>query len=611
MTTKRFAAIARRSWLNFKAFLAGAKRFILQICTFAIPLLLFLAVALGVYEFGFRPFWSNSSLLNFWLSLLLDLLVIFMGVRLFFDFFQKKRMRTRVVNVGGYVFVVVLSLLVMPIKANFNASADPYLIWKIILYGGIVLAFIVEASHFLHSFYKGRVSPAMLFVISFALIILVGAFMLKLPNATRQPLSALDALFTSTSAVCVTGLAVVDTATEFTTFGQFIILILIQVGALGIMTFAGLFAYAVAGGASIKTQLAFKDVMSGKEIGNIMRFTYNVVLVTFLFEMAGAMSIYLVTPNDLFPRQLDKIFYAVFHSVSAFCNAGFSTLPGGLYQPAFRFNYGLQFFIAILIILGGMGFPIVFNLYRYAHVKLVNFLFFVNRSNRRVHFPRLINLNSRLALFVSGILLLAGFVTYFIFEQNHTLADHPTMTGKLMTSFFGSVTPRTAGFNTVNIGLLSLPTIMIYLLLMWIGASPGSTGGGIKTTTFGVAVLNMVGVLKGKDRTEFHRSEVSTESIRRAFVVIFMSLIFIGISVFLVTLYDSRFGLVRISFEVFSAFSTVGLTLGITPQLSDFSKVVIMLTMFVGRIGTVTLMVAFIRQAKKLYYRYPQEDITF
>ena len=131
MTKKRFAAIARRSWLNFKALLAGAKRFILQICTFAIPLLLFLAVALGVYEFGFRPFWSNSSLLNFWLSLLLDLLVIFMGVRLFFDFFQKKRMRTRIVNVGGYVFIVVLSLLIMPIKANFNASADPYLIWKI------------------------------------------------------------------------------------------------------------------------------------------------------------------------------------------------------------------------------------------------------------------------------------------------------------------------------------------------------------------------------------------------------------------------------------------------------------------------------------------------
>ena len=205
----------------------------------------------------------------------------------------------------------------------------------------------------------------------------------------------------------------------------------------------------------------------------------------------------------------------------------------------------------------------------------------------------------------------AGFVTYFVFEQNHTLADHPTMTGKLMTSFFGSVTPRTAGFNTVNMGLLSLPTIMIYLLLMWIGASPGSTGGGIKTTTFGVALLNMISVLKGKDRTEFHRSEVSTESIRRAFVVIFMSLIFIGLSVFLVTLYDSRFGLVRISFEVFSAFSTVGLTLGITPELSDFSKVVITLTMFVGRIGTVTLMVAFIRQAKKLYYRYPQEDITF
>lgn len=587
------------------------QKLIVQICAYTIPLLLFLAMSLGVYEFGFRPFWSNSDSLNFWLSLLLNLLIVFMGVRLFLDFFQKKKLRTRIVNVGGYIFILILTLVIMPVKANYNASADPYLLWKIFLYGGITLAFVVEVSHILQSFYKGRVSPAALFVISFALIIILGAFMLKLPNATTQPLSALDALFTSTSAVCVTGLVVVDTAAQFTTFGKFIILILIQVGALGIMTFAGLFAYAVAGGASIKTQLAFKDVMRGREIGNILRFTYNVVVVTFLFELLGALSIYLSTPDELFGRQLDKIFYAIFHSVSAFCNAGFSNLPDGLYNPALRFNYGLHFFIAVLIILGGMGFPILFNVYRYTQVKLINFIYFINNSNKRVHFPRLINLNSRLALFVSAILLLVGFVFYFIFEQSHSLADHPSLSGKLITSFFGSVTPRTAGFNTVNIELLSLPTIMIYLLLMWIGASPGSTGGGIKTTTLGVAVLNMVSILKGKDRTEFHRSEVSGDSIRRAFAVIFMSLLFIGFSVFLVTLYDSRFGLIRISFEVFSAFSTVGLSLGITPQLAPFSKAVITLTMFVGRIGTVTLMVAFIRQTQKLYYRYPQEDITF
>jgi len=200
---------------------------------------------------------------------------------------------------------------------------------------------------------------------------------------------------------------------------------------------------------------------------------------------------------------------------------------------------------------------------------------------------------------------------YLVFEQDATLREHRSLGGMLVTSFFGSVTPRTAGFNTVDVTALSLPTIMVYLLLMWIGASPGSTGGGIKTSTAGLAVLNMVSVIRGKDRTEFFRSEISHQSTRRAFAVIFMSLLFIGLSVFLVSINDYDKGLIKIAFEVFSAFSTVGLSLGITGALSDFSKAVIVLTMFIGRVGTVTLMVAFIRQSKALHYRYPKEEITF
>jgi Trk-type K+ transport system membrane component len=211
---------------------------------------------------------------------------------------------------------------------------------------------------------------------------------------------------------------------------------------------------------------------------------------------------------------------------------------------------------------------------------------------------------------VSGFLLLLGFIAYFLFEQYATLADHPTMTGKLITSFFGSVTPRTAGFNTIDLTAMTLPTVMIYLLLMWIGASPGSTGGGIKTTTAGVALLNVASVLRGKDRTEFFRSEISHQSVRRAFAVIVMSLLFIGVTVFLLSINDSDKGLIKIAFESFSAFSTVGLSLGITPNLSDFSKFILIITMFVGRVGTVTLLVAFIRQSKQLYYRYPKEEIT-
>lgn len=569
------------------------------------------AVSVVVYDFGFNPFWTKTPDISNWLSVLLDLLLFFVGIRLFYHLFQKRKIWVKIFTIGGWLFLALLAFFILPEKINANVSDSRFLILKIILYIGIILSFIIELSYILQFVYRGSVSPATLFVGSFFFIILVGAFLLKLPNATNGGISAVDALFTSTSAVCVTGLVVVDTATHFTNFGKLIILFLIQAGGLGIMTFAGLFAFAVTGASSLKTRLAFQDVMRRREMSNIMRFIGQVVMVTFLFELIGAVCIYLSLPANMFPREMDKIFFSVFHSVSAFCNAGFSTLSNGLYEPALRYNYSMQLFIALLVILGGMGFPIVFNLARYFRVKIANLFFRATGSTTRLYFPKLIALNSRLALVVSLVLLTLGFVAYFFFELGYSLQAHPSLGGKVVTSFFGSVTPRTAGFNTVDMSMISLPTIMIYLLFMWIGASPGSTGGGIKTTTFGVAFLNMVSTLRGKDRTEVFRSEISHNSIRRAFTLVFISLLFIGLSVFLISINDSDKGLIRIAFEAFSAFGTVGLSLGITGGLTTFSKVVVMITMFVGRVGTVTLMAAFIRQTKHLYYRYPQEDISF
>lgn len=611
MKGKRIIIRTRRIWFDARDFFFETQKSLMQLCNTAVPMLLSVAIGIAIYDFGFKPFWSNHDKINDWLDIVLKLLVLFTGLRLLLDLFKKKKKWVRIFTIAGWAYLLFLAFFLLPQKINAEASTNHFLVMKVALYSGIVLAFFIELSYLLQFLYRGSVSPAVLFVSSFLFFIMLGAFMLKLPNATTRSLSAVDAFFTATSAVCVTGLVVVDTATAFTTFGKVIILLLIQVGGLGIMTFAGLFAYAVTGVSSLKTRLTFRDLMSGKKIGNIMVFVYRVVGVTILFEALGAIAIYLSVAGDDFPRPLDKFFFSVFHSISAFCNAGFSTLTNGLYEPFIRFNYTLQLFIAMLVILGGMGFPIVFNLAGYFRVKLLNFFYRVTGNSKRLYFPRLLNLNSRLALVVSALLLLTGFVAYYFFEQNNTLVDHPDFGGKLVTSFFGAVTPRTAGFNTVNIENISLPTLMIYLLLMWIGASPGSTGGGIKTSTFGVAVLNTVSILRGKDRSDAFRSEISHQSIRRAFALIFLSLLFIGFSVFLLSLNDSDKGLVKIAFESFSAFSTVGLSLGLTAQLSTFSKVVLMVTMFVGRVGTVTLMVAFIRQAKQLYYRYPEEEITF
>lgn len=597
---------------NLAALFRRGQQALLLICNTAIPILLFLALGLVIYDFGFKPFWKNSRTLNFWMQVLMDLLSLLIGIRLLVELFSPKKKWTRILNFSGWVILLFVTFYILPQKASMlNTDTNRFLVYKIILYTVIVGAFITEASYLLQFIYNRTVHPAALFVSSFAAFIFIGTFLLLLPNATTRSLSLLDALFTATSAVCVTGLIVVDTATHFTPFGQFLIMILIQIGALGIMTFATLLAYSFAGSSSLKSELALRDMMNTQQVTNVIRFVFQVVLVTLLFEFLGAVSIYLSLPDDLFERKLDKAFFSVFHAVSAFCNAGFSTYSNGLYEPVIRFNYAAQFFIALLIILGGMGFPIVFNLYRYLRIRLLNLVMFIRRDPKRFHFPKVIGMNARLALVVSAALLLIGFVCYLAFEQSATLRQHPTFFGKIMTSFFGSVTPRTAGFNSVDMTALSLPTIMVYLLLMWIGASPGSTGGGIRTTTAGVAILNAVSILRGKDRVEFFRSEISQQSIRRAFAIMLLSFLLIGLSTFLITINDSDKGLIRIAFEVFSAYSTVGLSLGITAQLSQASKVVLILSMFVGRVGMITLLVVFIKQSRQLYYRYPREEVVF
>jgi potassium uptake TrkH family protein len=585
---------------------------ILQLLNFIIPLLLLLCFGVVIYEFGFKPFWSNQPKINYWLSLLLILLSIALTIRVALEGFIKKKRWVRALNVSGLLFLLLVTFYILPQKASLqNTTTTTFLILKLVVYAAVVLAFITELSYFFHFVYSRAVNPAILFVGSFAFLILTGSLLLKLPIATYHGISETNALFTATSAVCVTGLIVVDTATYFTPFGKFIILSLIQLGGLGIMTLAGILAYAVAGQTSFKTQLAFKDMMSSSKINNIMHFVYRVILVTLFSEALGAIAIYFSVEDNLFENRLDKIFFSLFHAVSAFCNAGFSTYTNGLYELPIRFNYMLQIWIALLVILGGIGFPIVFNLYRYLNVKAANLINRIRGTSQIKHIPNLIFLNARLALVVSGFLLIIGFVAYLLFEQDATLQQHPTWTGKIVTSFFGSVTPRTAGFNTVDLTSMNLSTIMIYLLLMWIGASPGSTGGGIKTTTAGVALLNMLAILRGKDRSEIFKTEISHNSVRRAFAIIILSLLLIGIATFFVSINDSDKGLITIAFEVFSAFSTVGLSLGITANLSTYSKIVLVVTMFVGRVGMITLLVVFIRQSKKLYYRYPKEEIAF
>lgn len=471
----------------------------------------------------------------------------------------------------------------------------------------VSMTFIREFSDLRINFKRTVLNPAQLFILSFLVIIIVGSFMLMLPNATYAGISFIDALFTSTSAVCVTGLVVVDTGTHFTVLGQTIIMFLIQVGGLGILTFASYFSYFFKGGTTYENQLILSDMTSSRKLGEVFSTLKYIIFITFGIEFIAGTLIYFSLDSGIFTTQSDKVFFAVFHSISAFCNAGFSTLSVGLYDEGFRFNYFFQIIIILSFGLGGLGFPIVVNILSFFQYKIPRLFSFKARKNK--HRPWVLNLNSRITLITTLSITFIAFFAFYFLEYNNTLSEHNGF-GKIVTALFGATTPRTAGFNTIDTASMTFPTIMMVFLLMWIGASPQSTGGGIKTSTFAIATLNILSLAKGKTRIEVFRREIADVSVKRAFAIISLSLIVIGFSIMLIAYFDPEKTLMNIAFECFSAYSTVGLSLGITGNLSEAGKFIILVVMFVGRISMLSLVIAVFRKVKYTNYSYPKEEIT-
>lgn len=472
----------------------------------------------------------------------------------------------------------------------------------------IILTFIREFSEQEINYKRTQLNPAQLFIASFLGIILIGTLLLSLPNATHNGITFLDALFTSTSAVCVTGLIVVDTGSYFTVFGQSVILFLIQAGGIGILTFASYFSYFFKGGASYENQLTLSDMTGSKKLGEVFATFRRILVITFSIEFVAACLIYVSMENSMFTSFFQRFFFSVFHAVSAFCNAGFSTLPNSLYETGFRYNYMFQGIIIAAFVLGGLGFPIVVNIIKYMKYFILRKLFFLTGEERKYK-PWVLNLNSRITLITTTALTVLGTLLFYFNEYNNTLAEHKGI-GKVVTALFGAATPRTAGFNSVDMSALEFSTVMMIFLLMWVGASPASTGGGIKTNTFAIATLNFFSLAKGKTKIEVFRREISEISVRRAFAVIALSLLVIGFGIMLISVFDSEKKLLDIAFECFSAYSTVGLSLGITATLSSASKFVIIAVMFIGRISMLTLLIAVFKKVKQKNYRYPVEELT-
>jgi potassium uptake TrkH family protein len=565
-----------------------------------------LSVLILLYDIGFNQTPEISKLIRsaYQITIVVGMLSVILRY-----LFKKLRPRPKAIpfDIAFIIFLIFLLILRLGLISD-NFFPANYFIRDVWTYVAIVSIFIREFSEMEISFKSAKVSPAIIFVSSFVFIIFSGALLLMLPNAANGTIRFIDALFTSTSAVCVTGLAVVDTGTFYTEFGQFLIVVLIQIGGLGIMTFASYFSYFFKGGSTFRSQLALQDMTSADRIGEVFVILKRILFLTLLIELIGAVLIFLTIDQSIIPLVSDRIFFSVFHAVSGFCNAGFSTFSNGLYEPIVRFNYSLHLIIAFLIIFGGLGFPIIFNLYRYIRNAVSNLIKRVFYGKTPENLPWIININTRIVLITTFILLFIGTASFLFFEYNTTLAEHQ-LWGKIVTSFFSSVTTRTAGFNSVDFSQVGIPATLILIFLMWVGASPASTGGGIKTSTLAVAVLNIFSLAKNKSSVEVFRRRISENSINRAFAIIILSIFVISVAVFLLLLTDGENGLLNIVFEVVSAYATVGLSRGITFGLSDAGKTILIITMFIGRVNMLTIMIALFNRFSNEKYKYPTDTI--
>lgn len=514
---------------------------------------------------------------------------------------------------GFWIEIVVLFLLLF-VTITQNPHHFPTEKWiqqmnRILMHILLLLISIIQLSKIVVVTLQRHIRPEMMFACSFLIIIFIGAVLLMLPKAHYGSLTFIDALFTSTSAVCITGLTTVDTATTYTITGQVIILLLIQIGGVGVMTFTSFIALSFFTQTSFNDQMALKNILSEESMNNIFRTLMYIFFTTLIVEAIGSWILAWEIrdiPKVIIPN---RTFFAVFHSISAFCNAGFSTLPENLYNPAIRSLYGFQCWIAVLIILGGIGFPIVFNYGKLVNHKIQNLYYKLRDSSKRMpSHVRIVNTTTRIVITTTFFLLAGGTLLFLFFENNNTLRDLP-LRGKLAVSFLGAVTPRTAGFNNVAIDSLTTPTIALTMFLMWIGASPLSTGGGIKTTTFTIAIKNILNTLKGKKNLEIFKRQLPQENVRKAHAIIILSILWISLATLLITIFVPDSSLSKSLFEVISALSTVGLSLNFTPDLTLAGKIIIILTMFVGRVGLITLLTGIVHQQSSQNYTFAEDNV--
>ena len=435
-------------------------------------------------------------------------------------------------------------------------------------------------------------SPYMTILLSFMVVTILGGILLSLPISMRygKSVKLIDGFFIATSAICVTGLSSIDIGSVYNILGQMVILVLIQLGGLEVITFTSVIIIMISKKIGYYTKKIVQEDINIDTTFKIEEYVKKVILSVIVIEFIGTVILFFEFIKKF--GFLKAVYYSFFHSVSAFCNAGFSLFSDNLY--GFKNSFIINMTIPLLIFLGGIGFSTILNCYNVLRKK-----------------EKRLTSTTKLSIKISIFLVIIGMVAMFILEySNKSTIGNLSFGQKLEASFFQSVTTRTAGFNTISILGLKRSTSLLFVILMFIGASPGSTGGGIKTTTIGLIILGTLATLKNKDTIEYDKRSVSWRIYSKAITVLFISLIYTTICVFLLILFERNKNLLDLVFEVFSAFGTVGLSRNLTPSLADISKFILIVTMFVGRVGPLTIALALSKSnLKKGRYTYPQENI--
>ena len=543
-----------------------------------------------------RGFIVASHHTNYWVSageIIALLLFGYSYVKNCFASYAKGTLENRF----AFIFPFLPALLILfAFAADFIQIVN--VLWLFELY--LVVVIVFHIARFSLARASNTEHPTNALLVSFIAIILAGAGLLMLPGMHRADISFTDAMFTSTSAVCVTGLAVCDTATDFTTSGQWVIFSLIQVGGLGIMIFGALFAMLLGSRLSMKESVAMRDILNEHNFGDISRKVMFICISTFAIELVGMFLLFSMT--DSTKGMYSRWFFSLFHSVSAFCNAGFSLQSDSL--VGFGRCWQVYLVICPLIIIGGLGFPVLLNLFEIVRYKFTS----LYTDAPKLRPPRL-SLHSRLVLVTTIVLLIGGTILLWCCGLANNCSNNENLS--LLDCFFNSVTVRTAGFNTVNISELNAAGKLVMIGLMCIGGSPASTAGGIKTVAVAIMFLTILSSIKNQTTVDVHYRTVSVAMVRRSLVLvaIYTMLLWVVTLLLIITENSSGANSLDLAFEAASALGTVGLSAGVTSELTTGGRWVIIFSMLAGRLGPLSLLTALTISPRHGRFSYPHEPL--